>query len=151
VQIRDAGAEDVEALRGVFRRSSLSNEGDRASLRAHPEALEFELPGPESTVRVAVINGSVAGFATTRVLPDGRLELDDLFVEPGAMRGGVGTALVEDMDAWAQAHGCPSIEVTANPHALAFYERVRFRVCGPAETRFGPAHRMRRAVRPASD
>jgi GNAT superfamily N-acetyltransferase len=151
VQIRDAGAQDREALRGVFRRSSLSNEGDRASLLAHPEVLEFQLPGPESRVRVAVLDGSVAGFATTRVLPGGRLELDDLFVDPGAKREGIGTALIEDVDAWAQAQGWVSIEVTANPDALAFYERVGFRLCGAVETRFGSAPRMRRPVRPAPD
>jgi hypothetical protein len=35
------------------------------------------------------------------------------------------------------------IEVTANPHAMAFYERAGFVPDGTAETRFGAAPRMR--------
>jgi len=33
-------------------------------------------------------------------------------------------------------------EVTANPHALAFYRAVGFIDCGVAETDFGTASRM---------
>jgi hypothetical protein len=39
--IRDAVTDDMTALSGVYRRSSLSNEGDRPNLLAHPETLEF--------------------------------------------------------------------------------------------------------------
>ncbi len=37
--LRQAVPTDMEDLRDVFRRSSLSNEGDRASLLDHPDAL----------------------------------------------------------------------------------------------------------------
>jgi hypothetical protein len=43
--IREAVPADTAVLRDVYRRSSLSNDGDRASLLANPEVLEF--PGPE--------------------------------------------------------------------------------------------------------
>jgi hypothetical protein len=51
--IRDAVPADMAVLRDVFRRSSLSNEGDRVNLLANPDALEFPVPlsmtgGPES-------------------------------------------------------------------------------------------------------
>ena len=41
VLIRDATADDMTALSGVYRRSSLSNEGDRPDLLAHPENAGF--------------------------------------------------------------------------------------------------------------
>jgi len=39
-----------------------------------------------------------------------------------------------------------AIEVTANPHAMAFYRSVGFVDDGVAETQFGPAPRMRLSV-----
>ena len=41
------------------------------------------------------------------------------------------------------------VDVTANPDALAFYESVGFVAVGEAETRFGPAPRMRLEIREA--
>jgi putative acetyltransferase len=72
-------------------------------------------------------------------------ELDRLFVEPGHIRRGVGRALVEDAAARAAHAGAASLEVTAGP-AQGFYERVGFTLIGIAETRFGPAVRMRREL-----
>ena len=39
-----------------------------------------------------------------------------------------------------------AIAVTANPHAMEFYRSVGFVDDGAAETRFGPAPRMRLSV-----
>jgi GNAT superfamily N-acetyltransferase len=82
------------------------------------------------------------GFAV--VIPgDGRTdELDGLFVEPERMTRGIGRALVEDACRRARARGASAMEVTAGP-AQGFYERLGFGVTGAAETRFGPAVRMR--------
>ena len=55
------------------------------------------------------------------------------------MRRGIATALVRDA---AANGGVERIEVTANGHALEFYERVGFVHDGPAETPGGPAFRM---------
>ena len=133
--IRAAEPEDTAALRDLFRRSSLSNEGDRAALLAHPEALEFE--AGEGRTRVAVVDGRIVGFAT---LVAG--ELEDLFVDPGWMRRGIGRALVLDAVAVVRASGLGRIEVTANDHALRFYEEMGFVREGTVETEFGPACRM---------
>ena len=136
--IRAAGSEDTAALAELFRRSSLSNEGDRPSLLAHPEALELSgFAVEEGRVRVAVADGRIVGFA---ILLEG--ELEDLFVDPGWMRRGIGRALVEDAVAVARAQGLERIEVIANDHALGFYERLGFVLDGPAETAFGRGSRM---------
>lgn len=119
----------------------------REQLAAHPDAIEL----PQSYidtgwVRVAVDeHGTPVGFSV--VIPESSVahELDGLFVEPAHMRGGVGRALVEDAAARASGRGAAHLEVTAGP-AQGFYERVGFRMIGDAQTRFGPAVRMRREL-----
>jgi len=136
---------DVDELRALYRRSSLSNEGDRANLLAHPDALEW--PGSsvdEGRTIVAIDAGSggrIVGFATT-FDASAFVELEDLFVDPERKRQGIGRALVGAVLAVAREHGFERIEVTANTHALAFYESVGFVVEGETTTRFGTAPRM---------
>jgi GNAT superfamily N-acetyltransferase len=141
-QIRDAVAGDMSVLRDVFRRSSLSNDGDRAKLLSHPEVLELsDLAVTEGRTRAAVTDGVIAGFATW--LPAGNaIELEDLFVDPDWMMHGAGRALVLDVAGIAHERGVRRVEVTANQHARAFYTKVGFVVDGYVQTTFGPALRM---------
>ena len=140
--IRDAMPADLAALRDVYRRASLSNEGDRETLLANPDALEFPgLGGDDRRTRVATADGRIAGFATS--VPAGDVvELDDLFVDPGRMRQGAGRALVLDAVAIARELGAGRVEVTANPHALVFYGKAGFIAGHEVQTRFGPGLRM---------
>lgn len=144
VQIRTALAEDIAALGEVFRRSALANDGDRATLLANPETLDPNLATPvrEERTRSAIIDEGIVGFATVLRTGDA-FELEDLFVDPRWMRRGIGLALVRDAAATARAQGVSRIEVTANPHAMAFYEHAGFVADGTTETQFGPALRMR--------
>jgi len=146
--IRAAVIGDMPALRDVFRRSSLSNEGDRMNLLAHPDALDLsDLAVIEGRTRAAVADDAIVGFASW--LHTGEtFEIEDLFVDPEWMRRGIGRALVLDLIAIARGHGVRRVEVTANQHALVFYENVGFAVCHDVETRFGPAPRMQLDVRP---
>ena len=146
--IRDAVRGDMGALRDVFRRSSLSNHGDRANLLAHPDALELsDLAVCEGRTRIAVADGGIVGFATWLGVGD-VVELEDLFVDPEWMGQGAGRALVQDLVAIARERGARRIEVTANQHALAFYEKAGFVAGREIETRFGPAPRMHLQVTP---
>jgi len=146
--IRDAVTGDMDVLRDVFRRSSLSNHGDRANLLAHPDALELsDLAVSEGRTRAAVADGGIVGFATWLCAGDA-FELEDLFVDPEWMGQGAARALVQDLVAIARERGVRRIEVTANPHALAFYEKAGFVAGQEVETRFGPARRMHLQVRP---
>ena len=146
--IRDAVPADVAALRDVFRRASLSNEGDRMALLANPDVLEFTgLGGDGRRTRVATADGRIAGFATS--LPAGDIiELDDLFVDPGWMRQGAARALVLDVMAHARNQGIRRIEVTANQHALVFYGKAGFIADHEVQTRFGAGIRMHLDVTP---
>jgi N-acetylglutamate synthase-like GNAT family acetyltransferase len=144
VEIRVAVGSDLPALRRLYRRSSLSNEGDRELMLAHPELIgPTDAAVAEGRTRVAVAaDGTIMGFATGRRLEGDVLDLEDLFVDPDWMRRGVGRRLVEDLVAVSQGEGIGKIEVTANPHADAFYRSVGFVYVGEAETEFGPAVRM---------
>jgi len=142
--VRDAAPGDEPTLARLFRRASLSNPGDRAALLAHPDALDL----PEDLVnrgrtRVAMLPyGTVVGFASTRPTHEGVLELDDLFVDPDWMRRGVARELVLRLVAEASHDRAWRLEVTANPHALDFYQAVGFVIDGRADTEFASGHRM---------
>jgi GNAT superfamily N-acetyltransferase len=141
--IRQARPTDEPDLAVLFRRSALSNEGDRPLMLDHPEVLRFTLPEDDrAIVRVVADDDDKAlGFATL-IEEDGFLELEDLFVDPDSMRSGLGTALMGDACHLARVRGAARIEVTANPHARAFYESMGFVTVGVVSTTFGPADRM---------
>lgn len=149
--MRSATLADVEVLRGIYRRSSLSNRGDRAALLAAPDALLWAGHDISTGDTVVVDDGTgcVVGFAAAVPYAGGH-ELDDLFVEPASMRQGFATRLVDALVARAAAQGSAWIEVTANSHAADFYASAGFTAVGTTETRFGPAPRLRRSLTASS-
>jgi ribosomal protein S18 acetylase RimI-like enzyme len=60
------------------------------------------------------------------------------------MRHGIGRALVMDIAARLKELHFETLEVTANPHAMPFYEHLGFAEDRIIETQFYPAPRMRR-------
>jgi ribosomal protein S18 acetylase RimI-like enzyme len=140
--IRIGTPADLDAARGVYRRASLSNAGDRDNLLAHPEYLVLGPEGlAEGRTQVADQDGSVAGFATWAQTA-GTMELEDLFVDPDYRRRGIAMALVGRIAEVLRARGVKRLEVTANPHAMEFYRAAGFTDFGVAETDFGTAPRM---------
>lgn len=148
LRIRSADVAETGALEALQLRSSLVWEDDRAELLAHPEAVELPPSAfRDGRVRVAERGGRLVGFSVVVPAAAGTHELDGLFVEPDAMGGGVGRALVDDVVAALVAAATSGLEVVANDRALGFYARTGFEVIGPATTRFGRATRMRRTCR----
>ena len=144
VRPRDAQPQERAALEALQWRASLHNEGDRAALLAHPDAIE--LPRwqiDDGLVRVVERAGTVAGFSVLLAPVHAACVLDGLFVEPDVMGMGLGRILVQDAARIARERGAAIIEVIANPHADGFYERLGFRSVGSVETRFGPGERRR--------
>jgi GNAT superfamily N-acetyltransferase len=140
---------DLPACSGVYRRASLSNAGDRDNLLAHPEYLILGPEGlAEGRMYVAEEDGSVIGFATWAWAAQvgGAIELEDLFVDPDWRRRGIATALVAHIVDVLRTRGVRCLEVTANPHAEAFYSAAGFVDCGVAETAFGPSPRKRLTI-----
>ena len=146
-RIRDALPAEAPALEALQRRSSDVWEQYREALAAHPDAIE--LPQAfidDGCVRVAVDDaGTPIGFSVVIEGDGGAHELDGLFVEPDRLRSGIGRALVADAAARASARGAECLEVTAGP-AEVFYEQLGFTRFDAAQTRFGPAVRMRREL-----
>jgi GNAT superfamily N-acetyltransferase len=136
-------------LEALQRRSSNVWEEYRDQLAAHPDAIEVPQHFLEKGwVRVAVdAEDRPVGFSVVISTRGPVHELDGLFVEPDHMNAGVGRALVEDAAARAKDQGAEALEVTAGP-AQGFYNRVGFNRIGAAQTRFGPAVRMRRDLEP---
>jgi GNAT superfamily N-acetyltransferase len=143
--VRDATETDHQVLDGVYRRASLSNENDRAQLLRHPEWLVLSEDGiREGRMSVAIDEEeTVVGFATFLIKGD-VVELEDLFVEPTHMRRGVGELLVREISRRVRERGFDTLEVTANPHALPFYEYMGFVAHDVVDTELYPAPRMRR-------
>jgi ribosomal protein S18 acetylase RimI-like enzyme len=143
VEIRTAVETDLPRLREVFRDSSWSNEGNRELLVEHPEFLELSADAVrEGRTRAAAINGNIVGFASLAEAP-GRLELEDLFVDPAFMRRGIGRALIRDVAEQARRRGVSRVEVDANDHALRFYEAVGFVALERVTLDHGTAVRMK--------
>ena len=133
---------DLAAARSVYRRASLSNEGDRDNLLAHPEYLVLGPEGlAEGRTHVAEQDGTVVGFATWAEA-DGTVDLEDLFVDPDYRRRGIASELVRRIAKVLRARGVQRLEVTANPHAMEFYRSAGFTDYGTADTDFGAAPRM---------
>jgi len=145
LRIRDATATEASALEALQRRSSDIWEQYREQLAAHPDAIELPQAFIDNGwVRVAVdAKGTPVGFSAVIPTSGPIHELDGLFVEPDHMSSGVGRALIEDAAARGAEQGAQALEVTVGP-AQGFYERVGFNLIGTAQTRFGPAVRMRR-------
>jgi GNAT superfamily N-acetyltransferase len=130
----------------VYRRASLSNDGDRDVLLANPEFLDFEGRHlDDGRTRVIEVDDHIVGFATT-IVSGSCLELEDLFVEPDWMRRGVARRLVADALDSADAAHYPALEVTANPHALEFYSEVGFIGTESVTTELGVGTRLRLEV-----
>jgi GNAT superfamily N-acetyltransferase len=147
--IRTAQLEDADALRALHRRSSYVWQEDHVHLDAHPDLFgvdPYALAGGH--VRIAALpDGALAGFATVVPGDGGECVLEDLFVEPELMRGGIGRALVEDAVARAAAAGHEAMSVIAASRTRGFYERLGFVLEGTASTQFGPALRLLRKLR----
>ena len=145
LKIRNATATEAPVLEALQRRSSDVWEDYREQLAANADAIELPQAFIDSCwVRVAVnVQETPVGFSVVVPTNGPVHELDGLFVDPDQMSSGVGRALVEDAAARVSDQGAEALEVTAGP-AQAFYERVGLNLIGPAQTRFGPAVRMRR-------
>lgn len=145
--IRRAVIAEQAELEALQLRASLSNAGDRDALLAHPDAIELPIDQiAGGSVFVAERDGAMVGFAALLPRPDGEVELDGLFVDPGVQRCGVGRSLVDHCAQIVRAQGAAALCVIGNPHAYDFYSACGFKVIGTTETRFGPGLLMRKTV-----
>jgi ribosomal protein S18 acetylase RimI-like enzyme len=144
IVVRRAEVGDYPSLQAIYRRASLGNDGDRAALLAHPEALNLsdDLISRGRTFVATSTDGTVIGFISTMPAGAGVLELEDLFVDPDFQRRGAARLLLDSVVAYAVRDNVRRLEVTANEHALGFYDAVGFENDGAMPTQLGAGTRM---------
>ena len=75
--------------------------------------------------------GEPVGVADCCALPEpGTFDLLHLFIEPSALRQGVGRALFEAACAWCVAQGGRRLLIQSDPNAALFYQRLGARPIG---------------------
>ena len=147
IVIRTASTSEKRALEALQLRASLTNDGDREALLAHPDAIEIPLEQiAAGRVFVSDLEGETVGFSAIEPRSDGETELDALFVEPHIRRSGIGRLLVEHCAAVARKRGSTTLHVTGNPHAEDFYLACGFKQFGTIETRFGVGLLLRKTL-----
>jgi ribosomal protein S18 acetylase RimI-like enzyme len=147
--VRHARLSDMTELQSVFSRASMSNENDRPLLLKHPEWLVLSDDAVrERRTRVAIdeSDAAVIGFASYAIT-DGSAELTDLFVDPSRTRRGIGKALVLDMCEQLRDKEFETLQVTANAHAMAFYEQMGFEADQLIDVDGHSELRMRKSIR----
>jgi len=92
---------------------------------------------------VAEDEGGLAGIAAARVESwNRRVSVWHLYVASRCRRSGVGTALIHQLDTFAQSAGARCLWVETqniNYPAVQFYQQVGFRLCGLDESLYDPA------------
>lgn len=90
-----------------------------------------ELSNPHSILKVAELNGKIAGYIVVRKILD-EAELLSIAVKPELRRKGIATALIEDvLDEIKNSVKSCFLEVrVSNTQAISFYEKKGFKKIG---------------------
>lgn len=124
-RIRQARLEEANLLTEVTLRSKAHWQYDAAFLAATKHELEFQ-PGkflPDFHVYVLEDGQNIRGFCSLIPIAPARIELHDLFVEPGYIGKGHGKRLWDHAIELARGLGFRTVVLTADPHAEPFYLR----------------------------
>ncbi|MES3160474.1 MAG: GNAT family N-acetyltransferase [Halorubrum sp.] len=137
MDLRAATPDDVEAIREVALASLSASYGhavEEAILSAAVEnwygaaAVDEDIADPDTVCPVAVVDGAVVAFAESYVVDrrDRVGEIDWLHVHPDHRESGIGSALLEHVEAELRDRDVDSIEgkvLADNEAGTAFYER----------------------------
>lgn len=74
-------------------------------------------------VFAAIVDGEIAGCCAL-VLTGAAAELEHMWIEPRRMRTGVGRALFQHLTRRVEQLGLNEVELSADPNAEGFYERM---------------------------
>jgi predicted N-acetyltransferase YhbS len=124
IRIRRARGDDAGALTDIAHAAKRHWGYPESWIRAWAAALTFT-PDYIDThpTFVAVKNDEIVGFCALILEPDGA-RLDQLWVLPKAMGGGVGRALFVQAETAARAAGATCLRIVGDPHAEGFYQRM---------------------------
>ena len=118
-------------------------EACRAELTLSPAELD------DSDIGVAVREGEIVGIVQVRTEAKDA-ELEKIFVEPGALRDGIGRLLFEWAVDRALAAGAGRLLVLADPFAAPFYRRMGMADIGMAPSGSIPGRMLPRLAMPLS-
>ncbi len=131
-RVRLATPADHERLRELTFESKAHWGYDHELVRRWAETLDFA-----QEIWVAELRGKIVAWAGLSPPDGGVCELDDLWVEPTAIRTGIGTALFRHAVEWARAAGARALRWEAEPNAVGFYERMGAETVGTATSEWG--------------
>lgn len=122
--LRTPKPEQAELITALCLRSKAVWGYDLAFMAACRPALTLTADDwPQSDLQVAVQNDSIVGMAQVFCRGD-IAELDKLFVDPGALGGGIGRKLFGWSVETARRKGAKVMTIDADPGAADFYRRL---------------------------
>lgn len=140
--VREARETDAAALTELCVRSKAHWGYDAEFMR---DALEDLTVSPEyvrrNRVRVAEVGGELAAFYSLEVL-GGKIELDNLFVEPRFMGRGLGGMLFGHAAEEARRAGFARMLIVSDPYAESFYLARGARKVGEVPSRVRPGRAL---------
>jgi GNAT superfamily N-acetyltransferase len=124
-ELRLARAGEAERLTALCVRSKAHWGYDAEFMRLSTGALTVQ-PADIVAGRVLIaVDGIGQPLATASVLGDGEtVDLDQMFVDPSAMRQGLGRAMFMSAVRLARKLGARRMTILADPNAAPFYERM---------------------------
>ena len=151
MDLREATAEDIDAVRSVARESLVASYGHAVDEGLLDEAVEEwydagdlgdDVTDEDAVFPVAVADGVVVGFAESYVV--GRRErvgeIDWLHVHPDHRGSGIGSALLERLESALRSADVDRIEARVlvdNEAGTEFYEREGYDVVGERDINIG--------------
>ena len=135
VRIRLAQAGEARALGALCLRSKAHWGYDAEFMQLSHRSLQID-PAAIDAGRVFVAtdeDDEPLGVADCSALPEpGAFDLLHLFVDPQALRRGVGRALFEAACTWCIVQGGTKLVILSDPNAAAFYQRLGALLIGEA-------------------
>jgi GNAT superfamily N-acetyltransferase len=130
--LRPAVSGDEHRLRAVAEASKGYWGYDLERVRDWAATLDFA-----REIWVAELDGEIVAWVALGPLDDGVSELDDLWVEPGVIRMGIGTTLFHYAAERARGAGAHALRWEAEPNAVSFYERMGGEIVGSVTSEWG--------------
>lgn len=145
IEIRPARAADAERLTDICLRAKAHWGYDAEFMALSRDALTItpSMIAGGRVLKAEDDNGETLGVATAVPLAaKGAFDLGQMFVDPAAMRSGVGRKLFEAIIALIAAQGATKLEILADPNAEGFYLRVGAKRVGDAPSESIPGRRL---------
>ena len=134
VKIRNAEVDDIDAMKALLRQLFSIETDFAVDGQRQRQGLALMLDGCQKhrCVKVAEADGEVKGMVTAQLLmstAEGGVValIEDLVVDDGFRRRGIGRRLMDHIEKWCHDHGASRMQLLAdrnNRYALDFYKKI---------------------------